>query len=175
MPPEQPPSARPQPANLVIRATTPDDAAGITAIHRLPGYRHGTLRLPHEKTADMLKRIEQTPAGAVTLVALLEDTVVADIALIPMTGRRRHVAELGMGVHDDYVGLGIGRALLGEVLSVADNWLDLKRVQLTVYPDNQAAIALYKRFGFEEEGRHRKFAFRDGAYVDALAMARIRD
>ena len=43
-----------------------------------------------------------------------------------------------------------------------------------VYADNAAGIALYTRHGFVEEGRHRDFAFRDGAFVDALSMARIR-
>jgi putative acetyltransferase len=35
-------------------------------------------------------------------------------------------------------------------------------------------VALYKRFGFEIEGTHRRLAFRNGGYVDAYSMARIR-
>ena len=56
----------------------------------------------------------------------------------------------------------------------ADRWLGLRRIELTVWTDNAAAIALYERFGFEREGLHRAFALRDGEYVDALAMARLR-
>ncbi|MBP1852316.1 GNAT family N-acetyltransferase [Rhizobium halophytocola] len=159
---------------ITIRARTPDDAAGVAALHSLPGYRFGTLRLPHETVDNVRKRIEQTPADAVTLVAVLEDRIVGDIGLTPMAGRRRHSGELGMGVHDGHVGQGIGRAMLAEALAIADDWLDLKRVQLTVYPDNEPALALYRRFGFEEEGRLRMFAFRAGAHVDALVMARLR-
>jgi putative acetyltransferase len=44
---------------------------------------------------------------------------------------------------------------------------------LTVYTDNAGAIALYRKFGFVDEGVHRAFALRDGVYVDALAMARL--
>ena len=40
-------------------------------------------------------------------------------------------------------------------------------------PDDAAAIALYRKFGFEMEGRHRGYALRDGRYVDAFAMARL--
>jgi len=58
-------------------------------------------------------------------------------------------------------------------LDLADNWLGMSRVELTVYTDNAAAIALYEKFGFEKEGTHRRYAFRDGAYVDAYSMARI--
>ena len=35
-------------------------------------------------------------------------------------------------------------------------------------------IALYEQFGFEREGTHRRYAFRNGEYVDAYSMARIR-
>ena len=57
---------------------------------------------------------------------------------------------------------------------LADGWLNVIRLELTVYTDNQRAIALYRKFGFETEGTHKAYALRAGRYVDALAMARIR-
>ena len=59
-------------------------------------------------------------------------------------------------------------------LDMADNRLNLSRLDLRVYVDNAPAIALYEKFGFEVEGTHRRFAFRDGEYVDAHVMARLR-
>jgi L-phenylalanine/L-methionine N-acetyltransferase len=59
-------------------------------------------------------------------------------------------------------------------LDLADNWLDLTRVELSVYTDNAAAVALYKKFGFEIEGTRRRYAFRNGEYADAYSMARIK-
>jgi putative acetyltransferase len=53
------------------------------------------------------------------------------------------------------------------VLELADKWLKLTHLEIEVYTDNQAAIALYKKFVFEIEGMLRKFAFRDGEYVHA--------
>jgi putative acetyltransferase len=88
--------------------------------------------------------------------------------------RRSHVGSIGMAVHDAYAGRGAGAALMAAVLDLADNWLQLKRIELTVYADNPRAIALYERFGFEREGLCRAFAWRDGAYADAVAMARLR-
>jgi putative acetyltransferase len=69
----------------------------------------------------------------------------------------------------------VGSALLEAVIELADKWLNLTRLEMEVYTDNEAAIALYKKFGFEIEGTLRKFAFRDGEYVDAYAMSRIRE
>jgi putative acetyltransferase len=84
------------------------------------------------------------------------------------------VGEIHMTVRDDWQGKGVGTALMEAALDLADNWLNLKRLELTVYADNAAGIALYEKFGFEIEGTHRCFAFRNGEYVDACSMARIR-
>ncbi len=86
----------------------------------------------------------------------------------------RHVGEIGMAVRDDLQGRGVGSKLMEAALDLADNWLGLTRVELHVYTDNAAGIALYKKVGFEIEGTHRRYAFRDGEYVDAYSMARVR-
>jgi len=79
-----------------------------------------------------------------------------------------------MMVRDDWHGKGVGTAMMRAVIDLADKWLNLARIELTVFTDNQSAIALYRKFGFEIEGTHRKYAFRDGDFVDAYAMARIK-
>ena len=81
---------------------------------------------------------------------------------------------IGMGVRDDCHGQGIGSKLLEALLDAADNWLNIRRVELSVFADNAAAIALYRKFGFEEEGVLRDYAFRDGHFADVLTMARLR-
>ena len=57
---------------------------------------------------------------------------------------------------------------------LADNRLNLQRLELEVYFDNGSAVRLYKKFGFEIEGTLKGYAFRAGAYVDVYAMARTR-
>ena len=79
-----------------------------------------------------------------------------------------------MAVRDDHAGRGIGQRLVDGVLDIADNWLALTRVELTVFSDNTRAISLYERSGFVAEGTLQRYAFRDGEYVDALTMARLR-
>jgi L-phenylalanine/L-methionine N-acetyltransferase len=158
---------------LVIRAWTVADAESMAALANLPGYRFGTLRMPYETAEAWRKRIAEQGPGNLGLVAELDGRIVGSAGLQRLAGRRIHCASVGMGVHDDFRRRGIGRALAATLTEAADRWLGIRRLELTVYADNEAAIRLYSGFGFGVEGRMKDFAFRDGAYVDALAMARL--
>lgn len=162
------------PPGLLIRAREPEDAAGLTRMFNLPGFRHGTARLPFESVEATTARLRGFRSGDPFLVAELSGEIVGSASLHLGQGRRRHAADLGMGVHDDHVREGIGSALLRALIDIADGWLDLKRLQLDVNIDNAPAIALYERFGFEREGIRRADVFRDGAYVDTFSMARLK-
>lgn len=159
---------------LTIRAAHPADAEAITALANMPGYRHGTLRMPFQRVDETRKWVDNPAPGSIALVATSDGRIVGNGGINPFQGRRSHAASIGMGVHDDFIGHGVGSALLGEMLKAADNWLNIRRIELTVYTDNAPAMALYRKFGFEVEGQLRDFAFRDGSYIDAYAMARIR-
>jgi putative acetyltransferase len=157
-----------------LRAIRPDDAGAIARIANLPGYRRGTLRIPFTPAEHWQKRIAAS-GDQTWIVAELDGAVVGHGALMPRTAPRlAHVGEIVMGVDDAFVGRGIGSAILAALLDVADNWRGLKRIELEVYVDNEPAIRLYRRHGFEIEGRRVKSAFTDGAYVDTLVMARLR-
>ncbi|PRD41059.1 GNAT family N-acetyltransferase [Phyllobacterium phragmitis] len=158
---------------LTIRATRVEDCEALAALVNLPGFRAGTLRLPFQTIEGTRKWLENQSADTLNIVAVLEGRLVGHAGLNRHRGRRSHCAGIGMGVHDDHRGEGIGTALLGALVDAADNWLALKRLELTVYVDNEPAIRLYERFGFQREGINRAFAFRAGCYVDALSMARL--
>jgi putative acetyltransferase len=64
---------------------------------------------------------------------------------------------------------------MAALVECADHSLGLRRIELTVFTDNAPAIALYRRFGFVEEGRSRGYAMRDGVLADVLHMARLAD
>ncbi|TPP11446.1 GNAT family N-acetyltransferase [Rhizobium glycinendophyticum] len=162
------------PQGLVIRPATPADAQQIADFHNLPGYRAGTLRLPYQSAEEVRRFLEQPRGDGIFMVAVMDEMVVGDIGLVRANGRRSHTATVGMGVHDAYQRRGIGRALLGEIVAISDEWLNLHRLELTVFCDNHAAVTLYQSFGFETEGVHRAYAFRAGAYADVFGMARLR-
>ncbi len=160
--------------DFIIRASAPSDVPGLTALINLPGFRHGTLRMPFEAEDSVRQRLFKPGSNAVSLVAERSGQVVGSAGLMPYSGRRAHVGTIGMGVHDDFRRRGIGRALLTALLDVADNWLGLRRVELDVNVDNVGAIALYRALGFELEGTARQSILRDGVLVDAHWMARLR-
>jgi len=81
-----------------------------------------------------------------------------------------HVGRLGMGVLNGHRGRGIGRLLLGAAVEGARG-LGLQKIELDVFSSNEPAIALYRSFGFHEEGRRRRGRFVDGVYDDVLLMA----
>ena len=162
-------------ATIIVRAREPRDLEAITEIFNCPNVVAGTLQLPYRSVEDRREWLARTPPGTHSLVAEIEGRVVGQLGLHSTTNpRRRHSASIGMGVHDAFQGRGVGSALMAAMIELADRWLDLRRIELTVFADNAAAIHLYEKFGFVIEGTMPEYAFRDGAYVDACMMARLR-
>ena len=139
-----------------------------------PLVRRGTLRLPHTRPEEVRTWLEKPLDGGLQLVAERDGLILGAAGLHRQMGRRHHAAALGMSVHDAYQRQGIGKALLLALIDAADNWLNISRIELTVFTDNAGAIALYETAGFVTEGVHKAYAFRDGAFADVLAMARIK-
>ena len=161
---------------IIVRALEMADWDEVAEIMLAPNAQRGTLQLPYQSRDAVKKRLEEAPPETYRLVAVLADSqkVVGMIGLHLQKNRRAHAGQIGMSVHDDYQNQGIGSRLMAAVIDLADNWLNLTRLELEVYTDNAQAIHLYEKYGFAIEGTLRCYAFREGRYVDAYAMARIR-
>ena len=159
-----------------IRSAEPADYPALQRIHEQPQVIRGTLQIPYPSVELWRKRMADPQDGHRALLACVEQEVVGVISLHQQSTspRRRHAAQIGMGVHDDWQGKGVGTALMEATIELADRWLNLTRLELAVFTDNAAAIGLYKKFGFKIEGTYEHYAFRDGAFTDAYAMARVR-
>lgn len=162
--------------NIIVRAAAQEDYPAAQKLHSLPGVIHGTLQLPFP-TLDLWKqRLSNLhERKGFFLVATVDEKLLGMLGLELWEGslRRRHVGSFGMCVHDDWQGKGIGNALMEAMLDLADNWLNLRRLELQVFTDNERAIRLYRRHGFEVEGTLRQYAFRNGAFADVFMMARL--
>lgn len=158
---------------LLIRAYEPEDSAAITILYNQRRVAAGTLQFPLTSFAERQARYVQAPDHRL-MVAENAGQIIGHAALKMYAGRRKHVGDVGIAVDESYQGLGVGTKLMEAILDLADNWYNLKRVELQVYADNAGAIHLYEKLGFQIEGRHTAYAFREGCYVDAVTMARIR-
>lgn len=161
---------------LQIRRAEADDHAALYEIFTSEEVYSGTLQLPYPSRELWRQRVAETDNGLFNLVAVVDNRVVGMVSVetFPNRPRRRHVGRIGISVHGEWQGKGIGTALLRAGVDLADNWLNLTRLELEVYTDNQPAIRLYEKFGFVYEGTLRQHAFRDGQYVDSTMMGRLR-
>ncbi len=160
-----------------IRPARMSDAGDLHRVRIAPEAARDTLGLPsisfERFEQQMQKWLEKS--GVHLLVAEVEGAAVGMIQLSAGSDRRAHCGSLGMAVHDDYHGRGIGSALLEAIVDLADSWLGLHRLQLEVYADNAVAIRMYERAGFQREGCMRRAAVRDGRLADIVLMGRLRD
>jgi len=161
-------------SEVEIRPVRPEDAEAIHQLRLLPSIIDNTMAIPSERLADSRRRVESSGPDDHVFVAVLDGQVVGMAGLHVGTRKQRHTGNVGMMVHDQFQGRGIGRELLEMLLHVADNFLGLTRVELEVYPDNIRAVRLYESCGFEHEGRKRKAVWRHGEHQDILVMGRVR-
>jgi putative acetyltransferase len=163
---------------VTIRRARVDDAAAMARLMGEPEVYPGLMQMPYASEELHRARLVDSLAPGkadILLVAERGGEVVGSCGMHPAgpSPRRRHVMALGIAVRADAQGQGVGSALMQAMCDLADRWIGLLRLELSVYVDNERAIALYHRFGFETEGRARGYVLRDGVYIDALLMARI--
>lgn len=85
-------------------------------------------------------------------------------------------AELAIAIFDKRMrGRGVGTRAMQLACDVAFNELKVHRVELGVYPGNDAAIHVYKKCGFRRDAMLRRFIYHNGAWRDLLWMSLLRN
>ena len=145
------------------------------AVFSTPRAMAGTLQLPYPSAEMWRKRIADQGPEDYMLVAEVKGEVVGNLGLHPAGARGAAMPPVSAcRCATTCKGKVWARALLRAAIDIADHWLNYRRLELTVYADNIAAVALYRKFGFVIEGTLVAYAYRDGRYVDAYTMARLR-
>ncbi len=87
--------------------------------------------------------------------------------------RTRHIATFGITILSEARGMGIGHALIQLCIDHATSFLeDIKMITLNAFSDNDRALALYEKYGFQEVGRVPNAYFRKNQYSDQVIMAK---
>lgn len=162
--------------NFRVRPIELDDLTGFReALTRVAAEKKYLLTVEPPSLENMeayvRHNIEQNHAQ---YVAVIEQQIVGWADLIPhVRDSVRHVARLGMGVVAEHRGQGIGNQLLERAMAHA--WAQgLKRLELEVFSDNEVALNLYRKHGFQVEGVKRFARYIDGAYQDIVIMGQYR-
>lgn len=157
-----------------IRMMRSQDLPQIYELYAEQEAYANTLQLPYPAGDQWLSLL--TRAGHTSLVAVNADEVLGHTGIDMLSrARRRHVATFGIVVKSSGRGKGVGSALIAAAVDVCDRWANITRIELQVYTDNHAAIAIYKKHGFVVEGTGRQYAIRNGALVDAHYMVRLKN
>jgi RimJ/RimL family protein N-acetyltransferase len=157
---------------LVVRPAVPADADDLVRLGR-DVAAEPELWLTYDRTrGDERRNVRgvQRDSNAAVFVAETADGIVGRLSIArDRSPLSRHVAELGLMVASSARRRGVGSALIEEAATWARE-LGIVKLELTVFPHNAPAIALYRKLGFREEGILRRRYLVDGRYVDAMLM-----
>ncbi len=153
-----------------IRALTRDDWPRVEAIYA-EGIATGNATFETEPPS--WDEFDSTRFPAHRFVAVDAGDVVGWIAVSPTSSRECYA---GVVEHSVYVaeaarGQGIGRILL-EALVASTDAAGLWTIQTSVFPENEATLALHERVGFRLVGRRERIAQLDGRWRDTLLLER---
>lgn len=146
---------------LLVRNAVASDARALRDImQRTHAETDYLLSYPDEQSVDeeqearSLAEMERSD-NEVELVAVLDGRIVGSAGVTAVGSRRKvvHRARFGISVLKDYWGMGIGRVLMGSCIDCARR-AGYTQLELEVVADNERALSLYRRAGFEEYGRN---------------------
>lgn len=164
----------------ILRSPTGSDAEAMLAcLKKTAGETDFLTRYPEEVTmtpeeeATYLEARKTDPKD-VMIVAVIDEKIVASAGLTCVMDviKYRHRATLGLAIEKEYWNLGLGRKLIDSALGCART-VGYEQVELEVDCNNERAIKLYQKFGFEIYGtRERTSKNKDGSYSAEYLMVR---
>jgi ribosomal protein S18 acetylase RimI-like enzyme len=160
-------------ADVEIRPAKPSDARAFHAFWTeiVAEGRFVRTEEVRERVGVFRKRFRQRSDQEVHLLAFEGPRLIGHVTVQrerhPVT---QHVGSLAIAVAADARGRGIGRRLMDEAIAWSTH-AGIEKLVLSVYPHNDAAIALYRACGFVEEGRLARHSRKSYGYEDEILMA----
>jgi len=136
----------------------------------LLGYPN-EIKMSYEDEKEYIKKVKSSETSN-HFVAIKGNKIIGCTSFNGNTARKmKHYGTIGISVLKEYWGQGLGSALMEELLSWAKDYSPLEKIKLAVVQENVAAIALYKKFGFEVVAIEEKEMKVNGHYYDVIQMA----
>ena len=163
---------------LLVRNAVASDARALRDVmQRTHAETDYLLSYPDEQSADdeqEARSLAETERSddEVELVAVVEGKIVGSAGVAAVGSRRKvaHRACFGISVLQEYWGMGIGRVLMEACIDCARQ-AGYTQLELEVVADNERALSLYRRAGFEEYGRNpRGYRSADVGYQELVHM-----
>jgi RimJ/RimL family protein N-acetyltransferase len=153
-------------AHFTVRPATAADARAMAELFAAVAEERSGIAT--EPPVDVEARTAQFTASiAESIVAVADGRIVG---MIHTTVSRHGFGEFGMLVDREWRGRGVGSALIQATVDWARDQ-GLHKLCLEVFAHNAAAIALYRKCGFVEEGyRVKQYRRADGELWDAIIM-----
>ena len=122
-------------------------------------------------TEETINRWMSNIEKLIPLIAVFNEKIVGYASVFRhMHSRERGVSDMGIYLHQDFHGVGLGTVMTETILVIAKEQ-ELHRIGLHVVEDNIAAVELYKKLGFMIEGTMRDAYYgADGKYHNMLVM-----
>lgn len=165
------------PMNIIYREAEPSDAGKFLEYSKIVGSETDNLTFGAEglsltisQEADFIRKFAGNP-GSIMIVAFDEGELIGTGAVSVVSGKPRfaHRREIAISVRKDYWGKGIGTGIMNVLMDFAKK-SGAEVLELEVRSDNEAAISLYKKFGFEKIGTNEKFFKINGEFFAADYM-----
>lgn len=160
---------------VLLRQRTRKDAEGLYNLFSSlseDAKRWTMAPITRQRIERWLSQEEQV----IAIVAVSDEKIIGQ-SVVFMYGHHRYknCAELGIQVHQDFQGVGLGTVMTERCIRLAEE-AGIHRLSLEVVAENHVAIHLYQKLGFQEEGRKREAFFGDdGNYHDMVMMGQILD
>ena len=164
----------------LLRAPELRDAAELAAmIRQIAGETDFILRTREESTetpeqeAAFIDGMRQSPHSCL-IVCEIGGELAGDCQIqFNKRLKTRHRASLGVGILQKYWDLGIGTAMLGELIRLAAERPGVVQLELQYIEGNRRGRALYEKMGFREIGRlPGAIRLQNGTMLDEITMIR---
>lgn len=165
---------------VTVREASKNDARSIIDFYNIVGGETNFLSFGENGFKRDVVEYEKFLAASkeelnsIILLVTLNDQIISIASIHSnQAERKKHIGTLGIVIKKEYWGLKLGRFLMEYLIDWAKLNNITRKIQLASNEENQKAISLYKKLGFEIEGIIKEDTFIDGRYNNTVLMGLI--